>query len=111
MLSQKKGILKQKQDPIDLQEQVKQANKHVRSIELQQLDVDRKHAEAMEHKANAQQITAQTSRDEFYLKLFPMNLESKMAKKWFVLKAAEVVEKLTMRHKVATYEECSAQGA
>ena len=49
--------------------------------------------------------------DEFYLKLFPMNLESKMAKKWFVLKAAEVVEKLTMRHKVATYEECSAQGA
>jgi len=40
--------------------------KNKRSIKLQQLHIDNKHAEAMECKANAQQIAGQTSRDEFY---------------------------------------------
>ena len=44
------------------------------------------------------QIAAQTSRDEFYFKLFAMTLKSKMAKKWFALKAAEAVKELPMRH-------------
>jgi len=84
--------------------------KNKRSIELQQLHDNNNYAEAMENKASVQQIAAQTSRDEFYFKLFAINAESNMAKKWFALKAEEAMEELTNKRAKKTSEKCSAHG-